>query len=241
VINGRFIYLFDRGSVGVIKWDTITDTGKAIPWPYETLMPSSGQYEDADGAIWCRVWDVAAGKYQPVGLARLDVASDQFTGWFPFPTGDAELSPLSDPETTFFLPHTLEGKIVPFDFRERRWRQSISVPRFGELFAFMGGPLTHHGRCYFSLSTYNGAPIGCDGKPYHFLNAILEFDPRSRKFEFLFLEASDAYYQVAYTLSAGGEFFATGSNIQEADGGLNRDRQGEVVFWQTRKPEERSD
>jgi len=34
-------------------------------------------------------------------------------------------------------------------------------------------------------------------------------------------------------LSARGEFFATGSNIREIDGKLNRDRAGEVVFWQT--------
>jgi hypothetical protein len=37
-------------------------------------------------------------------------------------------------------------------------------------------------------------------------------------------------------LSAKGEFFATGSNIREKDGKLNRDRAGEVVFWQTQKP-----
>lgn len=46
----------------------------------------------------------------------------------------------------------------------------------------------------------------------------------------------DAYHQVAYTLSAGGEFFATGTNIREPDGKLNRDRTGEVVFWQTVQP-----
>ena len=39
-----------------------------------------------------------------------------------------------------------------------------------------------------------------------------------------------------YLLSAGDEFYATGSNIREPDGKLNRDRQGEVVFWQTVRP-----
>ena len=42
------------------------------------------------------------------------------------------------------------------------------------------------------------------------------------------------YHQIAYMLSAKGVFYATGSNIREADGKLNRDRTGEVVFWQTR-------
>ena len=100
----------------------------------------------------------------------------------------------------------------------------------------MGGPIPHKGRYYFSLSTYNGTDTGCDGKPYHFCNTILEFDPQTKRFVFLALEAKDAYYQVAYMLSAGGDFFATGSNIREADGTLNRDRPGEVVFWQTKKP-----
>jgi hypothetical protein len=54
--------------------------------------------------------------------------------------------------------------------------------------------------------------------------------------EILTLDAKDAYHQVAYMLSAGGEFFAAGSNIREKDGTLNRDRAGEVVFWQTVRP-----
>jgi len=65
----------------------------------------------------------------------------------------------------------------------------------------------------------------------------LEFDPESRRFEFLTIDGwQDRYYQIAYMLSAGGEFFATGSNIREPDGRLNQARAGEVVFWQTVQP-----
>lgn len=94
--------------------------------------------------------------------------------------------------------------------------------------AAVGGPTAHAGRLYFSLSTYNGTEAGRDGKPYHFLNAILEFDPGTRTFDFLTLEAKGAYHQIAYTLSAGGDFFATGTDIREPA--------GEVVFWQTVRP-----
>jgi hypothetical protein len=104
------------------------------------------------------------------------------------------------------------------------------------MIGFMGGPWPHRDRYYFSLSTYNGTDLGCDGKPYHFCNAILKFDPKARRFEFLTLEVKDAYYQIAYMLSANGQFFATASNIRNADGTLDRDRRGEVVFWQTPKP-----
>jgi hypothetical protein len=233
-IAGRYLYLFDRGSIGVIRWDTETDEGEPIPYPYPTLPPSGGAYEQRDGAIWCRVWDGSSGQYVPVGQARLEVGSNQFTGWWTFPQHDEDLQPFTDPSTTFFLPYSLRGQIVPFDFREGRWCRFLSVPRYGELFGFMGGPISHQGRYYFSLSTYNGTEQGCDGQPYHFCNAILEFDPVSRTFEFLTLEEKDAYYQIAYTLSANGEFYATGSNIREPDGRLNRDRAGEVIFWQSR-------
>jgi hypothetical protein len=234
--GGRHLYLFDRGSSGVIKWDTQTDTGRAIAYPYKTPLPGSGLPEPGDRALWCGVWDFAGGQYVPLGLARLDVAKDEFTGWYPFPKEETGLKEYTDPQATFFLPHTLKGKLVPFDFKERRWCRSLPVPRFGELFGFLGGPNSHRGRVYFSLSTYNGTEKGCDGQPYHFCNALLEFDPQTRRFAFLTLEATDAYYQIAYQLSAGGDFFATGSNIREADGRLNQARAGEVVFWQSRPP-----
>jgi hypothetical protein len=195
----------------------------------------SGRYQPQDNTLWCNVWE-AGGQYRPLGIARLDVGKNEFTGFFPFPTNDNGLKPYSDPATTLFPPDTLKGKIVPFDFKERRWCKFLDVPQYGTVFGFMGGPVPHQGRHYFSLSTYNGTDTGYDGKPYHFCNAILEFDPQTRRFEILTLEAKDAYHQIAYMLSAKGEFFATGSNILETDGKLNRDRKGEVVFWQTMKP-----
>lgn len=66
----------------------------------------------------------------------------------------------------------------------------------------------------------------------HELAAGRGADGWAGRFEILILDAKDAY-QVAYMLSARGEFFATGSNIQEKDGKRNRDRAGEVVFCQT--------
>lgn len=92
----------------------------------------------------------------------------------------------------------MKGKIVPFDFKAKRWCQFLDVPQYGRLFGFMGGPIPHQGRYYFSLSTYNGTNTGCDGKPYHFCNAVLEFDPQTRRFEFPTLGVKGAYYQVAY-------------------------------------------
>jgi hypothetical protein len=237
--HGRHLYLFDRAGAGVIKWDMAADTVTELPWPYKTPLPPSGGFVPGDGGLWCRVWDAAGGKYLPVGLARLDAGTDGFTGFYPFPKDGTGLDPFTDPKVTMFLPHTLKGKLVPFDWKGKRWCRWIDVPGYGTRFGFVGGPTAHAGRLYFSLSTYDGTDVGCDGKPYHFLNAVLEFDSQTQKFEFPTREAQGAYHQVAYTLSAGGDFFATGTNIRESDGRLNRDRAGEVVFWQTVRPRDK--
>jgi len=238
-VDGRHLYLFDRGTTGVIKWDTATDTAKVIAYPYKTHMPSWGRFVAKDKAIWCAVWDFTGGQYIPLGIARLDVKRDAFTGWFPFPKEDADNKPFTDAEATLFYPHTLKGKLVPFDLKEQRWCKPIAVPEYGKRFGFIGGGTIHAGRWYFSISTYNGSATGCDGKPYHFCNGLLEFDPQTGKFAFPTLEVKDAYYQVSYHLSAGGHFFATGNDIREKDGSLNNGKMGDAIFWQSRKVERR--
>ena len=237
LVDGRYLYLFDRGSAGVIRWDTINESGKVLKYPYPTLLPSSGRHVAEDQALWCAVWDFAGGQYRPVGIARLDLKIQQFTGWYPFPKPGEERKPYGDAASAIFYPDTLKGRLVPFDWKEKRWCAPIEVPGYGERFGFLGLATVHDGRWFFSLSTYNGTELGCDGKPYHFCNGLLEFDPRIRAFTFHTLESEHAYYQVAYALSADGHFFATGSNIRQPDGTLNQAQAGEVVFWQTRKVE----
>jgi len=239
LLDGRHLFLFDRQSVGVIRWDTKEEKGEVVPWPYPTPVPIGGRYEPRDKAVWCSVYDLTGGQYVPLGLARLDVATLKFNGYYPYPKDDAGLTAYEDPGSTFFVPITLKGKLVPFDFRKLRWCKFLDVPEYGRRFGFIGGATVHDGKWYFSISTYNGTDVGCDGKPYHFCNGLLEFDPAARTFAFPTLEAKDGYYQVAYTLSAGGHFFATGTNIREPDGRLDGARAGEVVFWQTGAPQAR--
>ncbi|MGI8601789.1 MAG: hypothetical protein ACR2OZ_02185 [Verrucomicrobiales bacterium] len=235
-VDGRHFYVFDRAA-GLVKWDTQADVGRIIPFPYKGPLPGGGRHVAADNALWCSIHDFSGGKYIPLGIARFDLGKDEFSGHYVFPNRDAALPPFHDAPATLFFPYTLEGKLVPFDFQEKRWCRPLAVPQYGERFGFIGLPTIHQRRWYFSISTYNGTDLGCDGKPYHFCNALLEFDPRSQQFDFITLEANDAYYQISYTLSAGGELYATGSNIREPDGTLNQARRGDVIFWQTKKPE----
>lgn len=236
LVDGRHIYLFDRGSAGLIKWDTATDTGEAIPYPYKTSLPSFGRLVAEDGALWCAVWDYTGGQYLPLGLATFDLKRETFTEWCPFPAASDDNKPFRDPANTLFFPRTLQGSLVPFDVKARRWCKAIPVPEHGERFGFIGLGSIYRGRWYFSLSTYNGSEIGCDGKPYHFCNALLEFDPKRGRFAFPTLEVEDAYYQVSYHLSTGEHLYATANNIREPDGSLNGARTGDTLFWQTRKP-----
>src|SRR5262249_4100779 len=155
---------FDRNS-GVIRWDTREDRGVALPYPYRGPLPGGGRHEPRDNALWCQVFDSSRGQYVPIGMARLDLATNRFTGWEAYPKTDAGLRPYRDPDSTCFVPVSLRGKVLPFDFKERRWCKPLAVPGFNKHFAFMGGPWTHRGRYYFSLSTYNGTEKGCDGKP----------------------------------------------------------------------------
>lgn len=233
LVDGKFLYLFDRGSAGIIRWNTDTDTGGAIAYPYKTPLPGFGRYVAAENAVWCGVWDFAEGQYVPLGLARLDVAKSTFTGWFPFPSENTGGEPFTDPSTTLFYPYTLRGKLVPFDTRQCKWRQPIEAPGFGTRFGFIGLASIHDGSWYFSISTYNGTPTGCDGQPYHFCNALMEFDPRTSEFAFPTLDVKDRYYQVSYHLSAGGQLFATGNNIRQADGSLDQSKPGDIIVWQT--------
>jgi hypothetical protein len=232
-VDGRHLYLFDRKSAGLIRWDTETEVGESLPYPWSTTMPSSGRYEPRDGAIWCSVADNTGFQYRWIGIARFDLASGAYTSFHPFPDQSENLAPYDDPERTLFLPHWLSGRVAPFDFKEKRWCQFLDVPGFGERFGFIGGPWPHGDQYFFSLSTYNGKEVGCDGRPYHFLNSILRFDPGTRRFDFMTLEVPGVYYQVSYMLSAGGEFFATCTNIREPSGDLNGFRVGEAAFWQS--------
>lgn len=235
----QHLYLFDRGGVGLIKWDTKTDTGKAIPYPYKTLMPSFGGYDPRDRGIWAGIWDYTDEKYRPIAITRLDTQTDSFSGIWYVPKNDTDLLPCTTPESTRYYAWTLKGKLMPFDIREKRWCKFIDVPGLDTEYGFIGIGTPFHGHWYFSLSSYSGHDDpGIDGNQYHFLNSILDLDPKTGSLHFLTLNIPGKYYQIAYMLNAGGHFYATGSNIQLPDGKIVRENKGDIIVWQTLRPED---
>lgn len=234
----QHLYLFDRGSVGLIKWDTQTDTGKAIPYPYKTLLPSFGAYDPRDNAIWAGVWDYTGGKYVPIAITRFDIKTDSFTGIWHTPKDDIQLKACTNPEQTRYYAWTLRGKLMPFDMQERHWCKFLDVPGLGTKYGFIGIGTPFRGHWYFSLSTYAGHDDpGIDGNQYHFSNSILDLDPKSGKVSFLTLNIPGKYYQIAYMLNAGGNFYATCSNVRLPDGRIVRENRGDIIVWQTQRPD----
>ena len=235
--DNRHLYLIDRGSVGFIKWDTQTDTGKAIPYPYKTIPPSFGAYDSRDDGIWSGVWGYTEGKYIPIAITRLDVKTDTFSGLWYTPKDDTNLKPCANPETTRYYAWTLQGKLMPFDMREKRWCKFLDVPGLGTKYGFIGIGTPFNGHWYFSLSSYAGHDDpGIDGNQYHFLNSILDLDPKSGRLSFLTLTVPGKYYQIAYMLNARGQFYVTGSNILQPDGQIVRENRGDIIVWQTQRP-----
>lgn len=234
----RHMYLFDRGGVGLIKWDTETDTGKPISYPFKTVVPSFGAYDSRDKAIWSGIWDYTDGKYVPIAITRLDVMTDSFTGIWYAPKDDSTLKPCMRPESTRYYAWTLKGKLMPFDMQEKRWCKFLDVPGLGAKFGFIGIGTPYQGHWYFSLSTYAGHDDpGIDGNQYHFLNSILDLDPASGKIDFQTLDIPGKYYQIAYMLAARGNFYATGSNVELPNGKIVRENKGDIIVWQTQAPE----
>jgi hypothetical protein len=57
---------------------------------------------------------------------------------------------------------------------------------------------------------------------------------------FLTLNITGKYYQIAYMLSARGTFYATGSNVRLPDGQIVRENKGDIIVWQTQPLEHSS-
>lgn len=234
-IDGRHMYLFNRSSPAVIKWDTLTDTGTVIPYPYNSPAPYVGRYIPTDGAIWCNSWDFSGGQYRPVGIARLNLATDQFDEFHLFPSDGTSLAPYIDPDPTLtlFYQRSFDGKLMPFDVPNRRFCRYIDTLGYKQLYSWIGMSSVHDGRWYFVLATLNVQGTGFDCKPYHFLNALLEFDPATGQFAVATLQMPNAYYQTSYILSVDNELYCMCNDILENDGSLNVGRIGQVLYWQS--------
>lgn len=231
VPGSTFLYLFDRDVSGLIKWDTRDDTSAVVPYPYSGPMPWAGVYVAVEKAIYCPIWNAHK-------MVRFDLATGRFTAEFPTPWPDAEPTGVVPVGHAIYVSDRLKGRLLVFDLRTHRWARAIAVPAYGEVFGFVGGGLEYRGIAYYSLSTYKSvAGDSVDGKPYHFLDRFLAYDPNSNRFGYLrSIHGEKEYPQTAYLLAGeDGELYFFGQDIFDPKTGiLTREYHGKAMAFQTR-------
>jgi len=226
-----FLYLFDRDVSGLIKWDTRNDSATVISYPYQGPLPSAGVFVVEEDALYCPIWNGNK-------MVRLNLATSRFDGEYPTPWKDAEptgVVPLGD---KLYVSDRLNGRLLVFSLASHSWGQAVPIPEYGKVFGFVGGGLAYRDIAYFSLSTYkNPAGDSIDGKPYHFLDRFLAYDPRAGKFSYLQLPRQpNEYPQTAYLLAGSdGHLYFFGQDIYDPKTGvLEREYHGKAIAYQTR-------
>ncbi|MBI83294.1 MAG: hypothetical protein CMJ81_08875 [Planctomycetaceae bacterium] len=226
----RQLVMFNYGDRAVVFWDTETDTGSAVSYSLEGPPPGFGFLAEEGRAMYSVV---SEWPYRLLKLVRLDMSAKRWSQEWAIPHSDDQIARIRPGEPdgeVLWMPHTMEGYLLAFHTGLRRWTDRMKIPGYGENFHFVGFSTRHAGLHYFSVSTFDGV----EGRPHHFLNALLVFDLKTRQFDLLRLPSTgNDYHQVSYTLSAGGRLFCTGTNIRQADGSLVNGGVGDVIFWQS--------
>jgi len=229
--HSPYLYLFDRDVSGLIKWDTRNDTYSIIPYPYQGPLPWAGTYVKGENALYCAIWNGNK-------IVRLNLATSRFDGEYPTPWKDAQPTGVVPLRDKLYVSDRLNGRLLVFNLTLHSWAQAIRIPDYGKVFGFVGAGIEYRDIAYFSLSTYkNEAGDSIDGKPYHFLDRFLAYDPRTGGFGYLQLpHQPDEYPQTAYLLAGSdGHLYFFGQDIYDPKSGvLEREYHGKATAYQTR-------
>jgi len=233
--SGPFFYLFRRDPPGVIRWDTRSETGQFFQFPYGAKGPWSGHLSDDGKALWCPLWDANA-------MARLDVSAGKWTGHWPTPFANAQPTSAGIIGDVYYAPGLLKPRILPFDTAHESWLAPVAVPGYRTDFGILGGGFTYQGRMFCAMSTYKGyippgGPIGVDGKPYHFLDRWLCYDPKVKRFAHLVCRGNDdEYWLTCYAVVQGGHLYMTAYNAMRRNGTISQSGRGDAAIFQTHPP-----
>lgn len=230
--NEPRIYLYVRNRSKLLVWNTENDTGKEIPYP-EKMDLWSGFFIPDDNAIYSFTLDA-----KPSRLIRFDLSKQRFDTPIPTPEPGLEITGVNPIDNTVYCADRFTGRIFPFNFEKRKWEEPIHIPGHKTIFGFIGMGTTFKGLALYCLSTYKGSMkwdfntnkylsegdenIGIDGKPHHFLNKYLVFDPVSRQSGFL--EAAETpgktYPLICYSMIYKNKLFITGYDLGDVHNNL---------------------
>jgi hypothetical protein len=208
----------------------------------------SGFYVKADDAIYSFTLDA-----KPSRLIRFDLKKQKFDAIIPTPEPGLEITGVNPIGDHLYCADRFTGRIFPFNFVSRTWGKPLAVPGHRKVFSFMGMGTTFRGQALYCLSTYKGTMkwdfdrnkylsagdenIGIDGKPHHFINKYLVFDPPSG--EFGFLEAPETpgkrYPLICYSLVCGDRLIISGYDLGDMRGTLvpMGEKEGELCLFQS--------
>lgn len=241
------LYLYVRNRNKVVVWDTESDRGREIAYP-DAMDLWSGFYVEADNAIYSFTLEA-----KPCRLVRFDLKTQSFDAVIPALEPGLEITGVNPIGDWLYCADRFTGRVIPFNFVKRTWGEPVAVPGHMSVFSFIGMGTTFRGLALYCLSTYKGTMkwdynrnaylstgdenIGIDGKPHHFMNKYLVFDPSSR--EFGYLEAPETegkrYPLICYSLVCRDQLIISGYDLGDLH---NRpaamgEREGELCLFQS--------
>lgn len=225
VVNDPRLYLYVRNRSKLLIWDCESEKGHEIPYP-EKMDLWSGFYIPGDNAIYSFTLDA-----KPCRLIRFDLAKQQFDIPITAPEPGLEITGVNPIGDSVYCADRFTGRIFPFNFVNRQWGKPINVPGHKTVFGFIGMGTSYNGLALYCISTYKGSMkydfntntylskgdenIGIDGKPHHFLNKYLVFDPHTQ--ECGFLEAVETpgkrYPLICYSMVHQHKLFISGYDL----------------------------
>lgn len=245
VPNDPRLYLYVRNRSKLLIWDSETEKGLEIPYP-EKMDLWSGFYIAGDNAIYSFTLDA-----KPCRLIRFDLRKQQFDIPIAAPEPDLEITGVNPVGDSVYCADRFTGRIFPFNFIKRQWGRPIQIPGLKKVFGFIGMGTTFNGLALYCISTYKGSMkydfdtnkylskgdenIGIDGKPHHFLNKYLVFDPSTQ--ESGFLEAPETpgkrYPLICYSKVHQNKLFISGYDLGDVQNNAAPmgEREGELCVF----------
>jgi hypothetical protein len=203
-----WIYFYDTRSMGVVKWDPRTHTGKHYPCPYRLSGTLYMTFADTQRM---EIW---GSTYAGNDLVRFDITADRWTGHWKFPGNKATLTPANALfGDTLYVSDHLNGRLLSFNVKTGDWGEVIPIPGYREWFGYVSGGWVFRDLIYLCHSTWTGGNNSLDGQPHHFLGSWTVFDPKTKKFSRLDIpDRQGESFMSDYALTVRGELYLLAVN-----------------------------
>ncbi len=247
VPNDPRLYLYVRNRSKLLVWDCDKEKGNEISYP-DNMDLWSGFHIAGDNAIYSFTLDA-----KPCRLVRFDLITQRFDKPIPAPEPQLEITGVNPIGDSVYCADRFTGRIFPYNFITRQWGKPIAIPGHNSVFGFIGMGTSFDGLALYCISTYKGTMqwdfnsnkylsqgdenIGIDGRPHHFLNKYLVYDPRTQQSGYI--EAPEIpgqrYPLICYSLVHQNRLLISGYDLGDVKNNLAPmgEREGELCVFHT--------